>query len=338
MGPQDVIVTGTFDNWSGALPLVRTSSGAFELTLPLSLTQLENDQLVFKFIVDGQWVTSPDYKSIQDEHGNSNNILSVTELSSTQASTNQASAKIPEAGGLAVPLQKSSKGDFNTTVLPSEEGKQETLGEPGVFVPSNPHEIDAFNKVSNVDAKELNYKLNQKKKKEEEPKLNDENKAEDEFKPTVMPSTEGQQKTLGEPGVVIPKDAHSISAFNEISTVDPVELNAKLNSKTVKTEEPVKAPIIISAESEGEQIKIREVVKKNKVTGEETVIHREEVKDTEHGTNSTITSTEELPKTSDTNTETEEPIATTSSKVTSSTPVDKQGKRGFFKKFKSIIK
>lgn len=52
---------------------------------------------------------------------------------------------------------------LKTTVLPSEEGKQTTLGEPGVAIPKNPQEISAFKEVRDVDAK----KLNEEFKKEE---------------------------------------------------------------------------------------------------------------------------------------------------------------------------
>ena len=52
---------------------------------------------------------------------------------------------------------------LKTTVLPNEEGKQTTLGEPGIAIPKNPEEISAFKEVRDVDAK----KLNEEFKKEE---------------------------------------------------------------------------------------------------------------------------------------------------------------------------
>jgi hypothetical protein len=48
--------------------------------------------------------------------------------------------------------------------MPSQEGVQTTLGEPGAVVPENPQDIAAFKEVRNVDAKELNAQI----KKEEE--------------------------------------------------------------------------------------------------------------------------------------------------------------------------
>lgn len=33
-GPKDVILTGTFDDWRGTLPLVKTAKGNFEITMP----------------------------------------------------------------------------------------------------------------------------------------------------------------------------------------------------------------------------------------------------------------------------------------------------------------
>lgn len=50
--------------------------------------------------------------------------------------------------------------------MPSQEGIQTTLGEPGIVVPENSQEISAFKEVRNVDAKQLNADI----KKEEEEK------------------------------------------------------------------------------------------------------------------------------------------------------------------------
>ncbi|GMF04920.1 unnamed protein product [Ambrosiozyma monospora] len=46
--------------------------------------------------------------------------------------------------------------NLSTTVLPSSEGNQTTLGEPGAVIPKDPHSVSAFNEVRDVDAKALN--------------------------------------------------------------------------------------------------------------------------------------------------------------------------------------
>lgn len=46
--------------------------------------------------------------------------------------------------------------------MPSQEGIQTTLGEPGVVIPKNPQEMDVFKTVREVDAKKLNSEIKSK--------------------------------------------------------------------------------------------------------------------------------------------------------------------------------
>ncbi|GME73404.1 unnamed protein product [Ambrosiozyma monospora] len=244
-GPKDVIVTGTFDNWSKTLPLVKQADGSFELTVPFPKDQ---EKILFKFVVDGEWATSKTYKSEPDTSGHLNNVLTPKDFVSTSKSS---ASKIPEAGGLAVPVTAAPsketpstldpqaktldpkksldpKPELSTTVLPSSEGKQTTLGEPGVVIPKDPHSVSAFNEVRDVDAKALNE--------ESEPIVGTgvpttttapatTSSEEPTLSTTVLPTSEGKQTTLGEPGAVIPKDPHSVSAFKEVRDVDAKALN-----------------------------------------------------------------------------------------------------------------
>lgn len=181
-------MTGTFDNWSGSLPLVKQASGEFELTVPLA-----DDKTLFKFIVDGEWKTSPEYEVLAED-GNENNVVYKQDLEGS---------KIPESGGLVTP-----------TVLPSQEGKQVTLGEPGVVIPENANEIEAFKQVSDVDAKELNEKLNTT-------------------------------------NVVIPENAAEIKEFSEVSNVDAKELNEKKKikvKKVIKRNKETGEEVVLSSE------------------------------------------------------------------------------------------
>ncbi|KAI8914563.1 hypothetical protein EDD86DRAFT_216724 [Gorgonomyces haynaldii] len=67
---QKVILTGSFDNWSQSIELKKTENGFVgEITLDHS------EQILFKFIVDGQWVTSPFYPTQKDDNGNVNNYI-----------------------------------------------------------------------------------------------------------------------------------------------------------------------------------------------------------------------------------------------------------------------
>lgn len=353
-----MILTGTFDNWSGSLPLVKTSTGDFSITLPLK-QEGDDDKVLFKFIVDGNWTTSEDYESFEDG-GNVNNVLYLKNLGEVDNKTS--SSKIPEAGGLAaasIPIAGAAgatavasgttttskdEKDYKPTVLPSNEGNHASIaGEPGVHVPSNPHEISAFNEVSDVNAKDLNAKLN---KENEEPEL----------KTQVLPSSEGKHSNIaGEPGVVIPNNGFETKEFNETSNVDAKELNEKLDS-----EEGTAVSSNDSPSKKTKQVQVKKLIRRNKKTGEEIVVSSEPVE----GAATTESKSEEKtldPKksTSATNgkTETKEPVTTDSKPKSSTTattatatkpkpkPAVKQAekkeeekkKRSVFSKFKKIF-
>lgn len=72
-GPEAVILTGTFDDWKGTLPMVKDPSGAFEITLPVTFDS-PSSKFYFKFIVDGQWLPSKDYK-VNIDKGVENNFI-----------------------------------------------------------------------------------------------------------------------------------------------------------------------------------------------------------------------------------------------------------------------
>lgn len=284
-GPSEVILTGNFDNWSQSLPLVKTSKGDFELTLPLDGAE---EKIVFKFVVDGEWKASDEY-DIDHSEGAENNVVYLKNVKAQEEGAT--GSKIPESGGLiaagtaavsglaaagAAAVFGTSSSEENapsTTVLPSNEGKQETsaTGEPGIVIPQNPHEIKEFNEVSDVNAKELNEKLNAP-----------------DVSTTVLPSSEGVQDTgaTGEAGIAVPKDAADIKEFNEVSDVNAKDLNAKLNG--VPTTEGVvipENPADIKEFSEVSDVdakglntktrKVKKIIKRNKVTGEETVVSSE---------------------------------------------------------------
>ncbi|CAI4052000.1 hypothetical protein N7582_005339 [Saccharomyces uvarum] len=240
-GPKDVILTGTFDDWRGTLPLVKTAKGNFEITMPVRLAS-KNDKFQFKFIVDGVWCVSNSFEKEHVSEGIENNFIQITDLVETQEVAG--ASRIPEAGGLlsskpsrvagppstsnrkkgkknnkkrksklkkksnknnkianesqdgdeeekededgftgtttedvtgtsreetpmAEPLDGASEnpGDFH--ILPIDQNVNTTqsdnfIGGPGPVIVSNPNEIKEFSEVRNVDAKELNERLNKK--------------------------------------------------------------------------------------------------------------------------------------------------------------------------------
>ncbi|GAA5868207.1 hypothetical protein JCM3774_000600 [Rhodotorula dairenensis] len=69
-----VIATGTFDNWQCSLPpLTRQADGTFagQISLP------HGDKVLYKYVVDGQWLTNPAEPIETDHSGNLNNVLHV---------------------------------------------------------------------------------------------------------------------------------------------------------------------------------------------------------------------------------------------------------------------
>ena len=71
-GGENVVVTGTFDNWQQTVKLARMpgSGNFYSATAPLDRSQ----KWLFKFVVDGMWRCSPHYPIEIDEQGNENNV------------------------------------------------------------------------------------------------------------------------------------------------------------------------------------------------------------------------------------------------------------------------
>lgn len=152
-------MTGTFDNWSKSYSLVKQADGSFELNVPLD----RSSEVLYKYVVDGDWTTSKDQKTTSDSSGHTNNVLEPVKAKDYKGTT----SRIPEAGGIGAAVAQGSSAtasshagdkDLKTTVLPSSEGKQTTLGEPGIFVPQakDTEALAAFENVRNVDPKTLN--------------------------------------------------------------------------------------------------------------------------------------------------------------------------------------
>ena len=79
---NDVHVTGTFDDWKKTVQLDKNGD-LFEKTVDLPNT---SEKIYYKFVVDGEWVTS-DAKSEPDASGNVNNFLNPEDLTSTNSSS-----------------------------------------------------------------------------------------------------------------------------------------------------------------------------------------------------------------------------------------------------------
>ncbi|KAI5955654.1 hypothetical protein KGF54_001156 [Candida jiufengensis] len=71
---KSVQITGTFDNWSKSLPEITTEP--FEQTITIG----SKEDIIFKFIIDGNWTTLDLYDTITDHEGNLNNIIKSDDL------------------------------------------------------------------------------------------------------------------------------------------------------------------------------------------------------------------------------------------------------------------
>ncbi|CCK70801.1 Mdg1p KNAG_0F01330 [Huiozyma naganishii CBS 8797] len=73
-GPTGVVITGDFDGWVGTTHMeFNEGHQKFEAVLPVSFDS--DGRFVFKFVVDGEWAVSQDYKIETDEFGNQNNYI-----------------------------------------------------------------------------------------------------------------------------------------------------------------------------------------------------------------------------------------------------------------------
>ena len=99
-GAQHVYVTGTFDDWGKSEQLQKVGQ-VFEKEVQLSSA---DEKILYKFVVDDQWVTDPEAPKEDDGHYNVNNVLYPGNIKRKQSEAPQAAAYSlgganPMAGG-----------------------------------------------------------------------------------------------------------------------------------------------------------------------------------------------------------------------------------------------
>ena len=125
-GPEDVILTGHFDQWKGSLPMVKNpETNAFELEVPLKFEN-EDKKIHFKFIVDGNWTVSHAYGKEVNEEGFENNFISL-EDAQLQAQGLGNVSRIPEAGGMPVYQNSKNSSSSRVTGPPSTSNRKKGL-------------------------------------------------------------------------------------------------------------------------------------------------------------------------------------------------------------------
>ncbi|QHS73782.1 Crp1p [Saccharomyces paradoxus] len=260
-GPKDVILTGTFDDWRGTLPLVKTAKGNFEITMPVKLTN-KNDKFQFKFIVDGVWCVSDSYKKEHVSEGIENNFLQITDLVETQEVGSV--SRIPEAGGLLCgkPLRAAGppstsnrkKNKRNNKKRRSKLKKKSTKNnkKSNENLDDNEEEKEDEDDVTGTTTENVTGTSREETPLSEPTDVSKEASGNFHILP-IDQSAETTQSNgiIGGPGPVLVPNPGEIKEFTEIRDVDAKELNERLN-KIEQVPEPVVDPTVGS--SVGEKI------------------------------------------------------------------------------------
>ncbi|KAK6465263.1 regulation of G-protein function [Scheffersomyces coipomensis] len=330
-GPQEVILTGTFDNWAKTLYLVKQADESFSLTVPFPKS---DEPVLYKYVVDGDWVVSTTQRISKDESGNENNILEASDLIEPKSVSG---SSIPEAGGLIAATGLGAAGiaavaatthtdDLKTTVLPSTEGVQTTLGEPGIHVPKDPEALAAFEQVRDVDPKTLNEpELSAEEKKKQKKKVKRtqyKNKKKKKAAGDATSTTEGETTEEQTPEPTSKDEELAVAAA--ATAAGAAGVTAAVAGVPVAAEHEVEAPKEVVPETKAEEAvpevkDAEEVVPETKAEEEvvpETKAEEEVVPETkaEEEVPEVKEAEEEIPKTLDPKAEAEpevEPVAET---------------------------
>ncbi|GAB5585574.1 Cruciform DNA binding protein [Umbelopsis nana] len=93
---KSVLVTGTFDNWSKTQVLENVSDGVFTATVQIPYEK-PGEHILYKYVVDDNWLTDSKSETDTDEHGNVNNILYAPTEPEAAAETNVTEANVVDA-------------------------------------------------------------------------------------------------------------------------------------------------------------------------------------------------------------------------------------------------
>ncbi|KAF7506478.1 hypothetical protein GJ744_011728 [Endocarpon pusillum] len=152
---NEVYVTGTFDDW-GQTEKLNKVGATFEKEVQLPDASVK---ILYKFVVDGDWVTDPTAPQEDDGHHNINNILKPEDIKkhSSHAGDRVATgvAGGAAAGGVGAAFLSSAHPDSTGTKLagqvPEETGKPVPAVEdgvkisaPGAFPETPSNELDSF--------------------------------------------------------------------------------------------------------------------------------------------------------------------------------------------------
>jgi 5'-AMP-activated protein kinase regulatory beta subunit len=97
-GGKEVFLTGSFNQWLGKIPMKRTSTGEFTLSIDVPTGRHH-----YKFIVDDKWRFSPDQETEIDGEGRINNVLEVGKNKNNRVSVSEVEEEGEESYGQLIP-------------------------------------------------------------------------------------------------------------------------------------------------------------------------------------------------------------------------------------------
>ncbi|GMG19123.1 unnamed protein product [Ambrosiozyma monospora] len=222
-GFNDVFLAGSFDHWTKQHKLIKDPvNGTFSLTLGLPDTK---EKILYKFVADGNWLTSDKAKVETDASGNLNNVIEVGGLKlvkkEAEVSTIADTSKIV----------KNDKENVQRNDLNAAGDEKKSVQERGVISADGDKENDQKSQI-NISTVKLAENDDSNTTKDstqvDNQKINTVNNTGDE-KPTVLRES---QKANMESNLVIPtengdadekeseqihEDADTASAFTSIS-------------------------------------------------------------------------------------------------------------------------
>ncbi|KAI9345605.1 hypothetical protein BDR26DRAFT_856328 [Obelidium mucronatum] len=137
---SSVIVTGTFDNWSKSVPMVRSDelqAYIADVVLPSSLKS--GEKIMYKFVVDGEWKTASEEPVEPDNLGNVNNVFVVTKMTRRTLSPTPSNDSMPCLRPSSI-SEEESEAESDTTChnpIPSKEYDQQAIIDLSAFLVEN---------------------------------------------------------------------------------------------------------------------------------------------------------------------------------------------------------
>lgn len=274
-GPDDVIVTGEFDDWRGSLPLLKTSSGEFELTFPVKIPA-DKDKVFFKYIVDGNWVTSDAYNKGFDETGIENNYVSKSEAQALRE--NPSSAKIPEAGGLAFASVSAASAAKKTEDKKAEPNAVPTIAPKTLSLDEPKTATETSTKKTTSEPAVLDFSTNSTapatKTENSEPSTT---KTVPEPKPAATPTIAIKTASAGgsKPETGTGTGSATITAKPEtVGTTRIPEAGGMGFATKASAIEPTQTA---SSSESKKRFKVKRTIRRNKETGEKVVVSEEHI-------------------------------------------------------------